>query len=70
MPKTTRDDRAAAPTPTPELKVVLPPASSGQPLVSVARVELTAGTAESRADAKSQWVPATGAFDINPGAED
>ncbi|HYR17242.1 MAG TPA: hypothetical protein VEQ67_23960, partial [Mycobacterium sp.] len=59
----------SAPAPTPELKVVPPPASGGQPLVSVARVELTAGTAESRADSKSQWVPAVGAFDINPGAE-
>src|SRR5207245_962306 len=56
--------------PTPELKVVPPPAQVvGQALSSVARVELLQGTAESRADAKSQWVPATGAFDINAGAE-
>src|SRR6266849_5630682 len=56
--------------PTPEVKVVPPPAQSGgQILASVARVELLQGTAESRADTKSQWVPATGGFDINTGAE-
>src|SRR5947209_19999246 len=56
--------------PTPELKVVPPPAQvGGQAVVSVARVELLQGTAESRADSKSQWVPATGSFDRTPAAE-
>src|SRR5713226_5156897 len=60
----------SAPPPTPELKVVPAPAPvGGQTAISVARVELLQGTAESRANSQSQWVPATGSFDINPGAE-